>query len=118
MTDDRARRLAQLRQAYESGILDEDTYRAAVAALSTEARIQATVEGSGAVAQDGGVAAGADGLIVEVHPHPHKAFSDGPQSLKPERFATLMAQIRAICTALERPIPDSPTPILSQGARH
>ncbi len=35
-----------------------------------------------------GVAAGADGLIVEVHPHPAEAYSDGGQSLKPERFAT------------------------------
>ncbi|OGL12055.1 MAG: 3-deoxy-7-phosphoheptulonate synthase, partial [Candidatus Rokubacteria bacterium RIFCSPLOWO2_02_FULL_73_56] len=33
-----------------------------------------------------GVAAGADGLIIEVHPRPEEALSDGPQSLKPERF--------------------------------
>ncbi len=54
-----------------------------------------------------GVAAGADGLIVEVHTHPEEALSDGAQSLKPERFAKLMDQIRAICSALERPLPET-----------
>jgi formylglycine-generating enzyme required for sulfatase activity len=64
MSGDRARRLAQLRQAHESGILDEDTYQAAVAALGVEATTQATVDGSGAVAQDESVAAGAYGVAV------------------------------------------------------
>lgn len=64
-----------------------------------------------------GVAAGADGLIVEVHAHPHDALSDGPQSLKPERFEALMSQVRAICAALDRPVPESPKPIPSQVAR-
>lgn len=41
-----------------------------------------------------GVAAGADGLIVEVHPCPEKAASDGPQSLRPEQFAAMMAKLR------------------------
>jgi len=40
------------------------------------------------------IAAGADGLMVEVHPHPEEAFSDGAQSLKPERFRQLMQEIR------------------------
>ena len=39
-------------------------------------------------------AAGADGLMVEVHPRPEEAFSDGTQSLKPERFEELMTQLR------------------------
>jgi len=39
------------------------------------------------------VAAGADGLMVEVHPKPEDAFSDGPQSLKPERFEEMMKEI-------------------------
>jgi len=57
MTDDRARRLAKLKQAFESGNLDEDTYQAAVAALGGA---QTEVIGSGAVAQGAGaVAAGA-----------------------------------------------------------
>lgn len=41
------------------------------------------------------VAAGCDGLIVEVHPHPEKASSDGPQSLRPEDFAAMMIKLRA-----------------------
>lgn len=39
------------------------------------------------------VAAGADGLMVEVHPHPEEAFSDGAQSLKPHRFEQMMKEI-------------------------
>jgi 3-deoxy-7-phosphoheptulonate synthase len=42
------------------------------------------------------VAMGADGLMVEVHPQPEKALSDGPQSLTPEGFAKLMESVRAI----------------------
>jgi 3-deoxy-7-phosphoheptulonate synthase len=48
------------------------------------------------------VAAGADGLIVEVHPDPPHALSDGAQSLFPEQFAELMAQIGAIARAIGR----------------
>ncbi len=40
------------------------------------------------------VAAGCDGLIVEVHPHPEKASSDGPQSLRPDDFAVMMSKLR------------------------
>jgi 3-deoxy-7-phosphoheptulonate synthase len=50
------------------------------------------------------VAAGADGLIVEVHPCPEKALSDGQQSLTPAEFAGLMAQVRVIAGALGRPV--------------
>jgi 3-deoxy-7-phosphoheptulonate synthase len=50
------------------------------------------------------VAAGADGLIVEVHPHPADALSDGTQSLKPGRFAALMGQIDAIAQAVGRSV--------------
>ena len=49
-----------------------------------------------------GIAAGADGLIVEVHPHPEEAWSDGAQSLKPERFAKLVTQVRRIAEDVER----------------
>ena len=48
------------------------------------------------------VAAGADGLIVEVHPDPAHALSDGVQSLKPEKFAELVRQVRAIVEAIGR----------------
>jgi 3-deoxy-7-phosphoheptulonate synthase len=50
------------------------------------------------------VAAGADGLIVEVHPHPEEALSDGAQSLKPSRFAALMESLRPIAEAVGRKI--------------
>jgi len=49
-----------------------------------------------------GIAAGADGLIIEVHPHPDQAMSDGGQSLKPERFAELVRQVRVIAEAIGR----------------
>src|SRR5438093_690976 len=49
-----------------------------------------------------GVAAGADGLIIEVHPKPEEALSDGPQSLKPERFARLMQRARRVAGAMDR----------------
>jgi 3-deoxy-7-phosphoheptulonate synthase len=49
-----------------------------------------------------GVAAGADGLIVEVHPRPAQALSDGAQSLKFDRFADLMQDLRPIAQAVGR----------------
>ncbi len=48
-----------------------------------------------------GIAAGADGIIVEVHPRPDEALSDGAQSLKPKRFSTLVKQINAIAQVLK-----------------
>ncbi len=48
------------------------------------------------------VAAGADGLIIEVHPRPEEALSDGSQSLKPERFVELIGQVRLIAQAVGR----------------
>jgi 3-deoxy-7-phosphoheptulonate synthase len=50
------------------------------------------------------MAAGADALIIEVHPNPDKALSDGAQSLTPEQFAHLMDQVRQIAPAVERSI--------------
>jgi 3-deoxy-7-phosphoheptulonate synthase len=51
-----------------------------------------------------GVAAGADGLIIEVHPCPEKALSDGHQSLAIPEFAELMQQVRVIAGAIGRPM--------------
>ena len=51
-----------------------------------------------------GIAAGADGLIVEVHTNPGEALSDGGQSLKPEVFASLVKQARAIAEAIGRSV--------------
>jgi 3-deoxy-7-phosphoheptulonate synthase len=50
-----------------------------------------------------GIAAGADGLIIEVHPCPEKALSDGHQSLTPAEFEELMRQARVIAGAIGRP---------------
>jgi 3-deoxy-7-phosphoheptulonate synthase len=46
------------------------------------------------------VAAGADGLIIEVHPNPEKALSDGYQSLTPDQFAQMMAECRKVADAM------------------
>ena len=50
------------------------------------------------------IAAGADGLIVEVHPDPAHALSDGKQSLKPERFAEMIKQVGQIAQIMGRRI--------------
>ncbi len=50
------------------------------------------------------VAAGVDGLIIEVHPDPDHALSDGAQSLTPENFEKLMERVRAIALAASRPV--------------
>ncbi len=50
------------------------------------------------------VASGADGLLIEVHPHPELALSDGAQSLRPERFEELVAQVRAVARAVDREV--------------
>jgi 3-deoxy-7-phosphoheptulonate synthase len=57
-----------------------------------------------AAAAKASVAAGADGVIIEVHPRPEEAMSDGVQSLKPERFAKLVQEMRAIAQAVDRDI--------------
>lgn len=56
-----------------------------------------------------GIAAGADGLIVEVHPNPEMALSDGGQSLKPERFAELVTQIKNVSQAVGRSLAQTET---------
>ncbi|TVQ38867.1 MAG: 3-deoxy-7-phosphoheptulonate synthase [Spirochaetaceae bacterium] len=50
------------------------------------------------------VAAGADGLMVEVHPSPDEALSDGPQSLHPEQFERLMRDIEALAPVVEKEV--------------
>ena len=57
-----------------------------------------------AAAAKASVAAGADGLIIEVHPRPTEALSDGAQSLKPERFAQLVRDMKRLALALDRDI--------------
>jgi len=48
------------------------------------------------------VAVGADGLLIEVHPHPEEALSDGPQALLPDMFSELMRQIRDLAGVVGR----------------
>jgi 3-deoxy-7-phosphoheptulonate synthase len=52
-----------------------------------------------------GVAAGADGLMLEVHPNPAQAKSDGPQSITPEDFGVIVRSVRPIAEALGRELP-------------
>lgn len=50
------------------------------------------------------VAAGADGVLVEVHPNPEQALSDGPQSLRPDVFTQMVAEIRQVAKAVGRSV--------------
>jgi 3-deoxy-7-phosphoheptulonate synthase len=56
------------------------------------------------------IAAGADGLIVEVHPDPEHALSDGDQSLSPPAFASMMTRLAAFAVAAGRAL-DVPEPV-------
>ena len=49
-----------------------------------------------------GIAAGADGLMIEVHPRPEEAMSDGAQSLKPDTFQQLMSELKLVAAAVGR----------------
>lgn len=50
------------------------------------------------------VAAGADGVMVEVHPHPDKAYSDGPQQLRFQHFEQMMKEIKAFAKLAKKPL--------------
>jgi DAHP synthase ferredoxin-like domain/DAHP synthetase I family len=54
---------------------------------------------------DAVIAAGADGILVEVHHQPGKALSDGPQSIYPAQFATMMQEIGEIAPIIGRWLP-------------
>jgi len=62
------------------------------------------------------VAAGADGLIIEVHPDPDHALSDGAQSIFPQQFDRVMAELRVIAPAIGRSICVEPVSRRSWGA--
>ena len=53
------------------------------------------------------VAAGADGVLIEMHPEPDRALSDGAQSLYPDQFTQLVSELRAVAAAIGRSIPPS-----------
>ena len=50
------------------------------------------------------IAAGADGLMIEVHCNPEEALSDGPQQLKPDTFDALMVELKKVARAVDREI--------------
>ncbi|HEV2471355.1 MAG TPA: hypothetical protein VGS41_01740, partial [Chthonomonadales bacterium] len=54
------------------------------------------------------VAVGADGLLVEVHPHPDQALKDGAQSLTCQNFIEMVKQLRPIAQAVGRSLPPAP----------
>jgi len=62
------------------------------------------------------VAAGADGIMVEVHDHPENAFSDGPQSIYPAQFATMMHEIEQIAPIVARTLARRVTAPVAAGA--
>jgi 3-deoxy-7-phosphoheptulonate synthase len=62
------------------------------------------------------IAAGADGLTVEVHPHPDEALSDGPQSLYPEQFERLLRDIEALAPVVGKELLRTPRPGSSYAA--
>jgi 3-deoxy-7-phosphoheptulonate synthase len=61
------------------------------------------------------VAAGADGVMVEVHPTPDRALSDGGQSLYPDQFAKLVSELRAITSAIGRSVAATPGTVGASG---
>jgi 3-deoxy-7-phosphoheptulonate synthase len=64
----------------------------------------------------GAIAAGADGLIIEVHPRPSEALSDGHQALTPEDLGALMMQLAPICHARGRDLAAATSPTLVEEA--
>jgi 3-deoxy-7-phosphoheptulonate synthase len=61
------------------------------------------------------MAAGADGIIVEMHPHPDSARSDGAQSLYPDQLITLIEELRAVATAIGRRVSPAAGPARNNG---
>ncbi|MDR2029815.1 MAG: 3-deoxy-7-phosphoheptulonate synthase [Treponema sp.] len=76
--------------------------------------IRAKVSSAGLAA----IAAGADGLTVEVHPRPDEALSDGPQSLYPEQFERLLRDIEALAPVVGKELLRTPLPRQHGGGRN
>ena len=102
----------------ERGIRTYETYTrntldlSAVVAIKTQSHLPIIVDPSHGTGRwemvqpmaRAAIAAGCDGLIIEVHPHPEVALSDGDQSLKPKNFAKLMKDLDAIAKIMGRKI--------------
>ena len=63
------------------------------------------------------LAAGADGIIVEMHPHPDNALSDGAQSLYPDELTSLIKELRAVATAIGRSVTQTGTTSARSGTQ-
>ncbi|MQC27505.1 MAG: 3-deoxy-7-phosphoheptulonate synthase [Chloroflexi bacterium] len=63
----------------------------------------------------GSIAVGADGVMIEVHPNPDHALSDGAQSLTPANFASLANEVRALAAAIGRPFAAAPAGPVAAG---
>jgi 3-deoxy-7-phosphoheptulonate synthase len=63
------------------------------------------------------VAGGADGIMVEVHDHPEKALSDGPQSIFPAQFASMMDEIERIAPIVGRQLTRNVSAVAAAGAK-
>jgi 3-deoxy-7-phosphoheptulonate synthase len=104
----------------ERGIRTFETYArntldmGAIAAVKTLSSLPVIVDPSHGTGRRGmvrpmaraAVAAGADGLLIEVHPEPEKALSDGPQSLNPDDFAVLMREVKMLAELRKEFDPD------------
>jgi 3-deoxy-7-phosphoheptulonate synthase len=66
----------------------------------------------------GAVAAGADGLIVEVHSHPELALSDGGQSLRPDKCRALLDDVRRVANAVGKGLDLAPVTVAAGEAVH
>lgn len=86
------------------GVLKQETHLPVIADPSHAAGNKSLVPALSLAA----LAAGADGLLIEVHPNPAEALSDGAQSLYPEQFRDLMGDLRRVAAALGRTLPAEP----------
>ena len=97
---------------WEEGILRKpDAVRGADKKCSTNSHESgggASGTGAGEPLAKAAVAVGADGLLIEVHNDPEAAWCDGAQSLKPDRFAKLMGDLRGIANIVGYRRPDKP----------
>ena len=80
----------------------QDLLRAGVAADTIERDTTFLMNPSISVLKDAAIACGADGLLLEVHPHPEQALTDGSQTLSITQFQTLMEDVQRVAVAVGR----------------
>jgi 3-deoxy-7-phosphoheptulonate synthase len=102
--------LTEAFQAFKLLSQDQELLSSQIAAFLTAIHLPVVVDPSHAAGQrdlvpslaKGGIAVGADGLIIEVHPEPERALSDGAQSLTPPMFSQLMKELHSVAEAVGR----------------